>query len=174
MINLRGDRVVLRAVEPEDIDLMYGVENDLHNWSVSGTNMPFSRYILEQFVEVQRSDIFVSRQLRLMVEDLKGEVVGMVDLFEIDPYNHRAGVGILIFDSFRRLGYGVDVLRRLHLYCRGELQLHQLWCDVGAENLASLKLFAKVGYTEVGRKRDWQYRDAKYQDEILLQKILEV
>lgn len=172
MVNLRGEKTLLRAVEPEDIDVMYGTENDLHNWSISGTNAPFSRYILEQFIETQRSDIFVSRQLRLMVESTRGDIIGMVDLFDIDGYNHRAGVGILIFDSYRGMGYGGDILQTLHGYCQGVLQLHQLWCDVGADNIASLKLFQKMGYREVGCKREWLCRDGKYYDEVLLQKIL--
>lgn len=172
MINLRGDRVVLRAVEPGDIDVMYGAENDLRNWSVSGTTTPFSRYILEQFVESQHSDMFVSRQLRLMVETFDGEVIGMVDLFDFDPYNHRVGVGILIFDSYRSAGYGADSLSVVERYCQSSLQIHQIWCDVGADNLASLKLFSKLGYREVGRKVDWQFRDGGYCDEIMMQKIL--
>lgn len=169
---MRGEKVTLRAVEPEDIDLMYGVENDIHNWGVSGTNTPFSTYLLAQFVESQRVDIYSSKQLRLMVENSRGEVVGIVDIFDFDPYNHRAGVGILIFESHRAMGYGADVLSVMHNYCRDILQLHQLWCNVGADNFASLGLFAKMGYTEVGRKRDWQFHDGEYQDEILLQRIL--
>ncbi len=163
---------MLRAVEPMDIDLMYGAENDLHNWSVSGTISPFSKYILERFIETQHSDIFVSRQMRLMVENLNAEVVGMVDLFDFDPYNHRIGVGILIFDSYRTQGYGADSLMVTERYCREKLQIHQIWCDVDSENIASLKLFGKLAYQEVGRKVDWQFRDGEYHDEILLQKIL--
>lgn len=172
MTNLRGERVILRAVELADIEVMYGAENDLRNWSVSGTNTPFSHFMLEQFVESQRVDISVSRQLRLMIESIDGGIIGMVDLFEFDPYNHRAGVGILILEPYRKGGYGFDSLKTLENYCSNTLQLHQLWCDIGAENLASLKLFTKVGYREIGRKQDWQYRDGEYQDEILMQRIL--
>lgn len=172
MINIQGERVTLRAVEPKDIDVMYSAENDLRNWSISGTTTPFSKYILEQFIDTQRGDIFTSRQLRLMVENFNGNVVGMVDLFDFDPYNHRIGVGILIFEPHQGKGYGADSLSVIEIYCRDVLQIHQIWCDVGCDNIASLRLFTKLGYTEVGRKLDWQFRDGEYHDEILMQRIL--
>ncbi len=170
--NLRGERVVLRAVEPSDIDFMYGVENDLENWGVSGTTLPFSQYILERFVESQSDDIHATRQLRLMIVTHDGERVGTMDLFEYDPFNHRAGVGIFIVEPKRNMGYAADALRVVALYAKRVLQLHQLWCGVGAENAASLALFKRAGYAEVGRKREWIWRDGGYIDEVMLQKIL--
>ncbi len=168
-VNLRGDRVVLRAVEPSDIDFMYGVENDLCNWGVSGTTLPFSQYILSRFVESQSEDFYTTRQLRLMITTHAGESVGMLDLFEYDPFNHRAGVGVFIVEPCRGEGYASDALRLLHRYSKSVLQLHQLWCGVEATNELSLRLFKRVGYTEVGRKRDWTWRDGEYLDEIMLQ-----
>ncbi len=171
-VNLRGERVVLRAVEPSDIDFMYGVENDLYNWGVSGTTLPFSQYILSRFVESQSEGIAVTRQLRLIVTTHEGECVGMLDLFEYDSFNHRAGVGVFIVEPFRGEGYASDALRVLHRYAKSVLQLHQMWCGVEAHNEASLRLFASAGYTEVGRKRDWTWRDGEYLDEIMLQRVL--
>lgn len=171
--NIKGERIVLRAVEPQDIDVMYGIENDIHNWGVSGTTAPFSRYLLERFVESQSVDIHTSRQLRLMITKADNNtVVGIIDIFDFDPYNHRAGVGIIIIEGYRAQGYAKDALALLHGYCLDILQMHQLWCDVEASNEASLKLFRGLGYCEVGRKREWQYVNGSYQDEILMQKIL--
>lgn len=36
----------LRAIEPEDLDVLYNIENDTEVWNVSTTNVPYSRYIL--------------------------------------------------------------------------------------------------------------------------------
>lgn len=170
--NILGDGVILRGVEPEDIELMYGIENDIDTWGVSGTTQPFSRYMLERFVESQRLDIYESRSLRLMATDLEGGVVGIVDLFEFDPYNHRAGVGIYVIEPYRRCGYGRRILDTLHRYCRDRLQLHQLWCDIGADNEASLALFEGAGYDVIGVKRDWRWFDGEYHSDVTLQVIL--
>lgn len=100
--------------------------------------------------------------------------IGTLDLFEYDPLHGRAGLGILIYDRDDRCrGYAADAVERLCRYAREGLRMHQLWCNVGADNEASLGLFRKLGFREVGTKRDWLWTPDGYRDEVLLQKILE-
>ncbi len=172
-MNLEGSICRLRAVEPEDVEIMYRWENDPKIWSVSGTTAPFSRHMLAQLVEQQRLDICQTRQLRLIIETPDGEAVGAIDLFEFDPWNARAGVGILIHDRrHRSRGFAADALAVLVAYCRSTLGLHQLWCNVGANNAASLRLFRSAGFDVVGTKREWQRTPEGYADELLLQRLL--
>lgn len=172
-MNLEGRTTRLRALEPGDIDLIYAWENDTAVWSVSGTLTPFSRHTLERFIQEQQFDIFQTRQQRLFIETLGGIPVGALDFFELDPINRRAGIGILIHDdALRGKGYASDAVETACRYAREVLNLHQLWCNVGADNEASLRLFRSAGFAEVGVKRDWLWRPDGYGDEILLQKIL--
>lgn len=172
-MNLEGRTTRLRALEPGDIDLMYAWENDTAVWSASGTLAPFSRHTLERFIQEQQFDIFQTRQQRLFIETLGGIPVGALDFFELDPINRRAGIGILIHDdALRGKGYASDAVETACRYAREVLNLHQLWCNVGADNEASLRLFRSAGFTEIGVKRDWLWRPDGYGDEILLQKIL--
>lgn len=171
-VNIEGERVILRAVEATDIDFMYGLENDIESWGASGTTLPFSRYILERFVESQAVDIYASRQLRLMIDSAEGETIGTLDIFEFDPYHHRAGVGIIITPEHRTKGYAREALMLLENYTRKYLELHQLWCTVEATNLPSLSLFRSAGYTECGTRREWLRRGDNYHDEVMLQKLL--
>ena len=97
-MNLEGRIVRLRAVEPEDAELLYAWENDTSVWSVSGTTEPFSRAQMERFIaaQLQGGDLFRTGQLRLIVETrAEARPVGIADLFEFDPLNRRAGLGIL-------------------------------------------------------------------------------
>ena len=108
-MNLEGRTTRLRALEPGDIELMYAWENDTEIWGVSGTLAPFSRHTLERFIEGQQFDIFQTRQQRLIIETPEGLPVGALDLFDLDPVNLRAGVGILIHDTAQRgKGYAAD------------------------------------------------------------------
>ncbi|MCM1301602.1 MAG: GNAT family N-acetyltransferase [Alistipes senegalensis] len=174
---------------------MYRWENDPSVWRVSGTTAPFSRHALERFVEEQRFDIFQTRQQRLIIETpdrfsdsrkYRNEtnadnsvlnsprIIGALDLFEFDPLNRRAGIGILIHPAdARRQGYATDVIETGCRYAREVLGLHQLWCNVGATNTASLALFRNAGFVEVGTKRDWLWTPDGYTDEVLFQKLLE-
>lgn len=174
-MNIEGTICRLRALEPDDLDTMYRWENDTHIWRVSGTTAPFSRHSLMRLIDEQRFDIYATRQQRLVIETTDSgqpQRAGAVDLFEFDPQNLRAGVGIMTAPEMRRRGYGADALRTLERYCRETLHLHQLWCDVASDNEASMRLFTAAGYKECGRRRDWILTPEGWRDEILLQKIL--
>ena len=171
-MNIEGRICRLRALEPADLDAMYGWENDTHLWRVSGTLAPFSRHALSRFIDEQQFDIYATRQLRLVVESRHGERVGAVDLFEFDPQHRRAGVGIVIDPKFQRLGYALDALNTLEGYVRGVLNMRQLWCSVTEDNLASQQLFTRAGYCECGRRKGWYLTPDGELDEILFQKIL--
>ena len=173
-MTLQGRVVRLRAVEPEDVDVMYRWENDPAVWRVSGTLAPFSRHALMQFVEEQRLDLYRTGQLRLIIETPEGTAVGTLDLFEFDPLHRRAGIGILIYDAAQRgRGYASDALETLRGYARETLGLHQLWCDVGADNEASLRLFDRAGFVRTGCKRDWILTPEGFRDLLTLQLIID-
>lgn len=170
-MNIEATICRLRALEPEDLELMYGWENDMQIWRVSGTVAPFSRHVLSRLIEEQQFDIYATRQMRLVIEH-DGQAVGAVDLFEFDPHNRRAGVGIIVDSQHRAQGLGYDALKALEQYARQTLHLHQLWCSVTIDNEASLKLFRKAGYVECGLRREWILTSDGALDEILMQKIL--
>ena len=171
-MSLEGELTRLRALEAEDVDLLYVWENDPAVWGVSGTLAPFSRHTLRRFLDEQRFDLYAARQLRLVVETLDGRAVGLVDLFEFEPVVLRAGIGILIHGAGDRgRGFASDALDVLCRYARQVLGLHQLWCSVAPDNAASLALFRRAGFVECGRKREWRRTPDGWADELLLQKI---
>lgn len=164
----------LRAVEPGDVDAMYVWENDAEMWRVSSSTAPCSHQALAELVESMRYDIYAARQLRLIIESADGEAVGAVDLYDFDPQNLNAGVGILVYsEQMRGRGYASEALRMVEQYAREVLHLHQLWCCVGARNEASIALFGGAGFEQVGIKREWRRTENGYEDEIMFQKIIE-
>lgn len=179
---LEGTYTTLRAPEPEDLEYFYQWENDSEVWQVSNTITPFSRYTLRQYIESSRLDIYETHQLRLMIDkryaagstEKEGHrTIGTIDLFDFDPYHHRAGVGILIGEkSERGNGLAGDALKTLILYSFSFLKLHQLYCNISSDNQTSLKFFQKSGFEIAGTKKDWIYGgNGTYLDEYLLQLI---
>ena len=173
MKTLENTTISLRAPELEDLDLLFIWENEPSIWQVSGTLIPFSRYILKQYLEHAGKDIYEVKQLRLIIQ-LKSNhrPVGAVDLFDFDPHNHRAGIGILIAEpSDRRQGYAREALETMIAYCFDVLHLHQIYCNIAAGNSASIKLFKEAEFVESGTKKDWLFDGNSYQDELLFQKV---
>jgi diamine N-acetyltransferase len=167
--------IVLRALEPGDIDILYQWENDPEIWHVSNTITPFSRYILEKYIENSHLDLYQMKQLRLMIdikENNRFRSIGAIDLFDFDPYHNRAGVGILIGNkSDRKKGYATTALNKFIDYSFKTLQLHQLYCNITTGNNDSLELFIKCGFRITGRKTDWIKSPAGYLEEVVLQLI---
>ena len=173
MITLQGIQLFLRALEPEDLEFIYSVENDEKIWNVSNTNTPYSKFLIKQYLENAHLDIFEAKQLRLAIcLNTTCEVVGLIDLFDFEPNHHRAGIGIIIADAQKRnLGFGQEALRLLINYGFKQLQLHQLYANIACNNTDSIKLFTKFEFELIGIKKHWMYLNNSYQDEAIYQLI---
>lgn len=169
---LANDRIYLRAVEPEDIDVMYEMENDPSMWDISSFTVPYSRYVLRQYIESSQSDMFADKQLRLMIirrEDSR--ILGTIDITDFVPLHSRGAVGVALHTDCRGAGYACDALQLLCEYAFGFLQLHQLYAHVAIENEASMKLFASCGFVQCGLLKDWLSTSQGYRDVALMQCI---
>ncbi len=166
--------IVLRAVEPLDLELLYEWENNPEVWEHSDTLAPFSRHALQQYIEDAQIDIYITKQQRFMI-DLRYDngslvTIGTADLYDFDPHHARAGVGILIFEqTFRRHGYATQALQQLMDYAFRTLHLHQLHCNIAESNKASIALFQKLGFEITGVRKEWRRREENYENEVFMQ-----
>ncbi len=173
MITLRGENIYLRALEPNDLEFVYSMENDQNIWEVSNTHTPYSRFLIKQYLENAHQDIYEAKQLRLAIcQDEDFPPIGLIDLFDFDPSNHRAGIGIVIQKIENRdQNIGSEALELLIKYAFYNLDLHQLFANIGMENKASLALFTKFGFQKIGIKKDWILVNGVYKDEAIFQLI---
>lgn len=174
MLTLQGKQLYLRALEPEDLDFIYTIENDESIWELSSTQTPYSRYIIKQYLENAHQDIYEAKQLRVVMVNENHDIVGLIDLFDCDFKNKRAGIGILVYSrSNRQQGYGTEALQLMLGYAKTHLDLHQLFCNIGEDNKASVKLFESQGFSIIGLKEDWNYVKGSFKNEYVLQRILD-
>lgn len=174
MVTLKGKHIYLRALEPEDLEFIHAVENDESVWEISNTETPYSRFLIKQYLEESHKDIYQVKQLRLVISNYDDEPLGMIDVFDFDFKNKRAGIGILIRDAEKRNnGFGREALHLLTNYCFTHLNLHQLYCNISEENDASIKLFTNQGFKKIGLKKDWNLVNGTYKNEYLFQFIKE-
>lgn len=171
---LRTALLNLRAPELGDLDYLFHVENDTRQWMVSACKVPYSRFQLQQYIESNAHDIYVDRQLRLMIErEEDKQLVGIIDLFDFSPTNRRAEVGIVINGDCRGRGYGRDALALLCDYAEHVLDLHQLYAYIFEDNAPARQLFASCGFREVTLIPEWVFLDKKYRNVCLYQRIFE-
>ncbi len=165
-----NDRVLLRAMEPTDLDLLYGIENSPELWQVSNTNAPYSRYFLKRYIARTQSDIYAERQLRLVIVERETEkAVGVIDLMNFEPLHNRAEVGIALLRSHRGQGLAHEALTLLTDYSFRFLHLHQLYAFIPCDNDDSLRLFSGCGFRESARLRQWVRRADDYVDAVVVQ-----
>ena len=173
MTTLKGPNIFLRALEPEDLEFIYAIENDEAIWEVSNTITPYSKFLIRQYLENAHQDIYEAKQLRLAIcKNNTSEAIGLIDLFDFDVKNQRAGVGIIIQnDSNRNSGFGKEALGLVIDYSFQYLQLHQLYANIGTDNTASLALFTTFGFEKIGVKKDWNFTNYAFHDEAVFQLI---
>jgi diamine N-acetyltransferase len=171
MNTLKGKNIFLRALESEDINYLFSIENNEKYWSISDSQIPFSRYLLNRYLKNSNMDIYEAKQLRLVITDFQNITIGLIDLFDIDFKNNRAGVAIIINEKMRSKGFAREALELLIQYSKTHLSLHQLYCNILEDNSHSINLFKSVEFKQVGLKKDWIKFDGKYKNELLLQLI---
>jgi len=169
---MKNEELLLRALEPDDIDLLYKWENNMEIWEVSNTLTPFSKHQLKKYIEQAQLDVFQTKQLRLIIElEQSAQAIGMIDLFDFDAFHQRGGVGIIIHKEFRQKGYAIEALQMFCEYGFNNLGLKQLYANISESNTASIQLFEKAGFTLVGIKKAWRKTRKGFEDERLYQRL---
>lgn len=170
---IKSGHIYLRALESSDLELLYISENDTAIWKVSNTITPFSKDVLELYLHSAHQDIYTNKQLRLMIcLNQNHTPIGTIDLFDFDPMNLRVGVGVLIFEEFRRKGYAREAIDLVKKYTHETLIMNQLFCNISSSNSDSIALFEKAGFEKIGTKKQWnQISKNIFEDELMYQLI---
>ena len=169
-----GEQVRLRALEPEDLELLYTIENDSMMWDISNFSVPYSRYTLRQYITQAQSDLFADQQLRLMIVRNSDEaIVGTIDLMNFAPMHSRGEIGIAIQQQYRGNGYATEALQLFIQYAFDFLNLKQLTAHVLVSNEVSLQLFRSCGFRSCGILKSWWRIGKSYEDVHILQLLHE-
>ena len=167
-----NERIRLRAMEPEDLELICEMENDPQQWDISNFTVPYSRYVMKQYMENSQCDMFSDKQLRMMVVRLEDRAtIGTIDITDFSPMHARGEVGIVIRKEFRGAGYAKDALTLLCDYAFDFLRMKQLVVHIATDNEASMRLFTSCGFVQCGLLKDWLCVEGYFKDVALLQCI---
>ncbi len=169
---LENTVIRLRNIEPEDLDFLFKTENNVELWEISNTTKPYSKYTLQKYIENSHRDIFTTKQVRFIVEDVKEhKTVGLIELFDYEPIHMHAGIGIYIVKSEQRKNYAEQAIHLIIMYCKNILRLNQIYCNISYDNTASIKLFEKTGFKHTGTKKQWLNTEKGFKDVLFYQLI---
>ena len=132
----------------------------------SDTHNPLSQADLREYVASSTGDIYRDGQLRLMIDE-DGSTMGCIDLFDFDPRNRKAAIGMYIAPHARGKGIGKEAVKLLEEYAFGFLRLRMIYAIIATKNVACSSIYKKEGYTPSSILHAWTLED----DAILWQKI---
>ena len=158
--------IYLRALEPEDLDLLYTIENAPELWAVNSNLEPYSRFALKKYIAEQPNDLYQSGTLRLIIcKSNTNEAIGIIDLFDFSPIHNRAEVAIALLQSEQNIGYGTAALKQLAQYARKKLHLRMLYAYISEKNnQKSQTAFISAGYHQTATLPSWHFNGEEYEN----------
>lgn len=161
-MNVIGKKVILRAIEPEDLEMLRQLKNDPWTESmVVGWSPPIAKV---QQVNWYQNMIHEKNSLRFVIETTRQGAVGYAAFTDIDWKNRCARAGIMLVKESIAQGLGLDAVMAGTRYAFDELQLNRLEADILAYNSVSWRIAEKAGYKLEGTKRQAVYKNGKYHD----------
>ena len=168
------DKISLRALEPSDIEVLLKIENDDRYWKYANRTEPYSRNLLQKYIEQQKQDIFEVRQKRFAISLETIDILGFIDIFDFEPIHRRAGIGIFILEKYRGNGIGKKSVTLIGEYAKKNLNLNCIYANIAKENISSINLFESCGFKKIGLKREWNFYENSFHGEYLYQRIFNV
>ena len=163
-MNILGKKILLRAMEPEDQELLREMINAPEIESlIVGHSYPTSKFQQNKWYESAVTD---SNNLRLIIETEEDGAIGFANIVDIDWKNRTAFHGIKIANrKFRAKGVGTDTVMAVMRYAFDELQLNRLDGAIISYNAPSTGLYVKkCGWTIEGTKREAIFKNGQYHD----------
>ncbi|SHJ79098.1 Protein N-acetyltransferase, RimJ/RimL family [Dethiosulfatibacter aminovorans DSM 17477] len=166
-MNLIGKRVILRALEIEDMEYLREMLNDPEMESaVIGWSFPTSKYEQEQWYKNMITD---KNNLKFAIQSNEGELIGLATLGKIDWKNRKATHGIKLGKNTPKgQGYATDAVMAVMKYAFEELQLNRLDGSWFENNIASQNLYIKCGWVIEGKVRKSIYKNNEYRNEVIV------
>lgn len=161
---LVGDRIYLSPRNSEDAEIFTKWLNDFETTDYIGrSGMLVTLDGEKKYLEENSSPEAV-----FVIVTLDGDkMIGTVGLESINWINRTATLGIFIGDKeYRDKGFGTEAIRMILEYGFKYMNLHNIKLDLMGFNTRALKCYEKCGFKEIGRRREAEFLNGKYYDQI--------
>lgn len=160
---IAGERVVLREIEEDDLDLIVKWRNDPEVLKWLFSYLPISNASQRQWYEKYLAE---DKTQTFIIEVKDGRVpIGTIGINEIDHRNQRGELGILIGEnSYRGKGLGEESLRLMINYAFDQMNLRKIKALVFNDNRNAIILYEKCGFKHEGILKQEVYKEEKFKD----------
>ncbi len=170
---LTGKRVLLRALERDDLELIHKWQNDEEVMRLARSQPDHAismEALAAEFDKVLKGEDLTTRRYGIE-EKSSGKLIGWCSI-SFNAWGRRftsADVGLAIGEkSCWRKGYGSEVVDLLLKECFEQLNLHRAGWWTYDDHEASIALAKKMGFKEEARLRENVYFDNKFHDTVVL------
>jgi diamine N-acetyltransferase len=172
---MSNQAIYLRAIEPEDLELLYTIENAPELWNITNNDGPYSRFALKQYIASQPTSIFENGLLRLIACKTETEqAIGIVDLIDYNALHQRAEISIALLKEEQQKGYGKLIIQEIEQWAQKKFNIRTLYAyTLTNQNAAGKRLFLSMSYQECGTLKSWHFDGKDFTDITIFQKILQ-
>lgn len=144
---LRTERLLLRMLREEDVDVLTAYRNDPQVARLQDWELPYPRERAERLVaaHADRTDLAPGRGTQLAL-DLDGELVGDVYV-GLDEHCGVAEIGFSLATAHQGRGYAVEAVSAVVDDLVDRLGVHRLVAELSPDNVASARLLERLGMT---------------------------
>lgn len=159
---IKQDNLVIRGVEPEDLDLLYRIGSDPE---VKGVYLPGKILNKQQYLNEYKENGFSRETSERLVLEMDGRVVGMLWHFLSVPYFDAREIGYLLFEKgLRGKGITPKAVTMLVNYLFLTHPLNRVEIRMDSSNTASERVAEKCGFTYEGIARKAYFLHGKHRD----------
>jgi RimJ/RimL family protein N-acetyltransferase len=166
MIELRGEKVVLRTLEREHCRELWEAYEPAEPLPTEPLNPGLSAEGADEWFEDMQAKQG-KEQVYLGVFTLGGRLVGDIQLSNINWRHRTACVGLSIArKSDRGHGYGMDATVTLVRYAFHHLDLHRVSASIVSHNAAAQRVLERCGFVREGQEREAIYCGGRRYDRL--------
>ena len=161
---LIGDRIYLSPINKEDFEKYTEWINDLEiSMNLGNAHQIYTLHKEKEFLEEVSENSFA------IILKENDQLIGNCGLIDVEQVTKKAELGIFIGEKeYLNRGYGTEAIKLLLDYGFNLLNLHNIMLEVFSFNKRAISCYKKVGFKEIGRRREAREIAGKKYDEVFM------